>query len=65
MGDRYWISGVQLGMLKACMDKDIGNFESILREIEEEQFVGRIEEEDKGNREVKIVGFLKNKEGEQ
>ena len=32
MTDKYWITGVQLGML-ACLDKDDNQTEEILKEI--------------------------------
>ncbi len=54
MGDRYWISGAQLGMLKSQNLYDV-NIAGLLDGIEEEQFIGRIEEEDKNKMEVEII----------
>ena len=41
MGDRYLITGVQLGMLEALAETNINKFKLLLMEIEDEQFVFR------------------------
>ena len=55
MGDRYYITGVQLGMLLALQQKE--DIDKILKEIEENQFVGRINQEDKDRKEV-VIGDI-------
>jgi len=40
MGERYWISGVQLGLLKALGQVSDNGALSVIATIEEEQFVG-------------------------
>lgn len=56
MGDRYYITGAQLGMLKALVDiKDYDNFLELWNKIETNQFIGRIEEQDKDKMDVIIV----------
>jgi len=56
MGERYWITGVQLGMLLAY-DKD--NFPNLVREvvedIEKNQFIGRVD----SDQDVIIVKHIK------
>lgn len=45
MGDRYWISGVQIGVLMAYTEEgDAKKVLEILKAIEEEQFTHREEE---------------------
>lgn len=56
MGDRYWISGVQLGILLITADSiKSKSMKKLLKEIEDKQFIGRIEEEDKDKKVVEIV----------
>ena len=44
MGSRYFITGVQLGMLQACLDNDDRKIiRKILKEIKEKQFLGNTE----------------------
>lgn len=46
MGERYWISGVQLGMLKAYFELNkVKEAEKLRSEIEEHQFIGRLDPE--------------------
>jgi len=45
MTDKYWITGVQLGML-ACLDKDDNQTEEILKEIMTKQEVDNSVRED-------------------
>lgn len=42
MGNRYWITGVQLGMIMAFLMQREGEgiIKKILKEIEEKQFIG-------------------------
>jgi len=47
MSERYYITGVQIGMLKALMKAgtfsvDSNEIDKILKEIEDKQFVGKI-----------------------
>lgn len=46
MSERYYITGVQLGMLKAVSmsEMNASTCFCLLKEIEDKQFVGRIEE---------------------
>ena len=39
MGSRYFITGVQLGMITACLNKDKGEVIKILDTIEAEQYL--------------------------
>ena len=39
MGSRYYITGVQLGMITACLNKDKGEVIKILDTIEAEQYL--------------------------
>ena len=64
MGDRYYITGVQIGMIKAFLEEDIDSkvpltrasrIKELLDGIEDKQFIGRIEEQDKDKLEVGIV----------
>jgi len=55
MGGRYWISGVQLGMLKAFAElKEVSPAKDLLDSIDNNQFLGNIEEEDRQYQEVII-----------
>ncbi len=54
MGDRYFITGVQLGMIKAIL-KANGQPYGFINDIAKKQFIGRIEEEEEDNHEIKIV----------
>lgn len=52
MGERYWITGVQLGLLRAWVEagnKNIADLLDILHTIEEHQFIGNRED-------LKIIG---------
>ena len=46
MSERYWITGVQLGILKALVSSEIDNNTEIiikqLEEIEDKQFIGNV-----------------------
>lgn len=42
MSERYWITGVQLGMLK--VPRDHPNILKVLKDIEDKQFIGQIQE---------------------
>lgn len=44
MGNRYYITGVQLGMITACLNKDKGEVIKILDIIEAEQYLCKAEE---------------------
>ncbi len=60
MGGRYWITGVQLGMLRAFTSTEkIEKIEDILVDIEAEQYIGNVV----NNEEVEIV-IIKKKKGE-
>ena len=56
MAERYWISGAQIGVLKAPLADE--RRKKILKKIEDNQFIGRIDEE----KEIIILkkGFLKD-----
>ena len=43
MGNRYYITGVQLGMLLALVDENYIKVKDILIEIEHNQFIGDAE----------------------
>lgn len=43
MAERYYITGVQLGILKSDELTSYGNRMRILKNIEEKQFIGRVE----------------------
>jgi len=44
MGERYWVSGVQIGMMLAYIDfKKDEDLKKLLAEIQEKQFIGRVE----------------------
>ena len=45
MAERYWITGVQLGMLKVLVDKDHLETHKILKAIEDDQFLGNVSTE--------------------
>lgn len=59
MADRYWVSGVQLGIIKGFLKERKLPTNIIDDEIANEQYIGRIEEWDKNDLEVGI----KKKEG--
>lgn len=41
MGERYFVTGVQLGMIKAFLQfKKLEEIEKVLTEIEDKQFMG-------------------------
>ena len=45
MSERYWITGVQLGILTVLIDKDAEQAKTLLKMIEEDQFIGHVEPE--------------------
>lgn len=46
MGERYYITGVQIGMLYAYLDlKQFDKVKKLIQEIEESQFVGSLDPE--------------------
>lgn len=56
MGERYYITGVQIGMLQAFLEfGKINEIEKLLEEIMAKQFLGRIRE----GEEVSIVQIEK------
>ena len=54
MGDRYYATGVQLGIIKAQL-KAAGQPVGMINEIADNQFIGRIEEHEKESKKVAIV----------
>ena len=44
MGGRYFITGVQLGMIEALADKDPKQVLSLIKEIEDKQYICDAEE---------------------
>lgn len=55
LGDRYWVSGVQLGLLKGFLEERELPTNIIDEEICQNQFIGRIDEWDKKDLEVGIM----------
>jgi len=56
MSERYFITGVQIGMIKAFLEQEYVNIDEInkvINEIEEKQFVGKITQE---GEKVAIIG---------
>jgi hypothetical protein len=48
MGERYYITGVQIGMVLAFLENDYKvRIHEILNEIQEKQFIGHADEDDK------------------
>jgi hypothetical protein len=48
MGERYYLTGVQLGMLKAFQSlNDLKKLRELLEQIEETQFIGTIRYDEK------------------
>lgn len=54
MGDRYYATGVQLGIIKFQL-KAAGQPIGMIDEISSKQFIGRIEENEKDKLKVAIV----------
>jgi hypothetical protein len=56
MGNRYYITGVQLGMILGMLNPNtIEQIKKIIEEIETNQFIGTIEEENKNIMKIGIV----------
>lgn len=44
MSERYWITGVQLGILRVLVNQDALKAMDILQSIEDKQFIGSVNE---------------------
>mgnify|MGYP001585400160 CR=1 FL=1 len=59
MGERYFITGVQIGVILASenypKDKGFKIVKRVMRQVEHSQFIGNIEEKDKKKYEIRIV----------
>ena len=68
MSERYYITGVQIGTIKALI-RQLGlgetnatiddNINYVLREIENKQFIGNIQEWERTKKEIRIVEVKK------
>jgi len=53
MGDRYYITGVQLGILMVNLNEESNK--KILKEIEQKQFIATITEDEKDKLKIGVV----------
>lgn len=57
MSERYYITGAQLGVIKACAEnsKEPEVVKVILKEIEDEQFIGNIHQDERDKKRIEII----------